>query len=68
MAIAFTDHQLDKLGDVFINIGTLFFGAAIVPVLIPSLDKPLLWSVILGLGLSFGCWLLALIVVRRMSR
>lgn len=35
----FTASQLDKLADVFINIGTLFFGAAAVSQIVPGLDK-----------------------------
>lgn len=35
-----SDFQLDKLADVFVNVGTLFFGSGVIPYLIPTIDKP----------------------------
>lgn len=60
-----TEPQVDKLADVFINIGTLFFGSGVILYLIPGLDKPRLLVLILGLGFSVGSWVLAILSVRR---
>ena len=55
-----SDFQLDKLADVFVNVGTLFFGSGVVPYLIPTIDKPLLSVFILGLVSSLISWGFAL--------
>lgn len=62
-----TESQLDKLADVFINIGTLFFGSGVIPYLISGLDKPRVLVLILGLGFSIGSWVLAILSVRRIK-
>ena len=64
----FTSSQLDKLADVFVNIGTLFFGAGVVPYLIPGLDKPSLSMLVSGLGLSVISWFFALLFAGRIRR
>ncbi len=61
----FTASQLDKLADVFINIGTLFFGAGVVSYIIPGLDKPPSFMLISGLGLSVISWFFALLFAGR---
>jgi len=60
-----TEAQLDKLADIFINVGTLFFGSTVVPAVIPGLDKPKIEVLVLGLILSLFFWLLAILSVRR---
>ena len=40
-----TETQLDKLSDILINTGTLFFGALVVPSFIPGIDRPLFQDV-----------------------
>lgn len=62
-----TETQLDKLSDILINIGILFFGAMVVPFFISGVDKPRLWMLILGLGLSSILWFLVLFSVRRVN-
>jgi len=62
----FTAPQLDKLADVFINIGTLFFGSAVVPQIIPGLDKPPFDVLFFGLMASLIPWGFALWLARRM--
>jgi len=52
--------QLDKLADIFINVGTLFFGSFVISIFIPSLDKPSLPVVLLGLIFSLTFWILAI--------
>lgn len=61
----FTASQLDKLADVFINIGTLFFGAAAVSQIVPGLDKLPPDVVFFGLTASLIPWGLALWLARR---
>jgi len=60
-----TPSQLDKLADAFINIGTLFFGAMVVPFFVFGVDKPPVLVLVLGSGLSGTFFLLALVSVRR---
>jgi len=62
-----TESQLDKLSDVFINVGTLFFGSTVVPYFVPGLDKPELKLLILGLAFSLVPWLLAIFSVKRIE-
>ena len=61
----FTVAQLDKLADVFINIGTLFFGSAVVSQIIPGLDKLPFDVVLFGLTASLIPWGLALWLAKR---
>lgn len=63
----FTASQLDKLADVLINAGTLFFGSMVIPYLVPGIDKPRLLVLPLGLVISLILWSLAILMVRRMN-
>lgn len=60
-----TQAQLDKLADVFVNMGTLFFGAMVVPHIVPGIDKPVFRTLILGLVISLVFWIVAISSVRR---
>ena len=62
----FTASQLDKLADVFINIGTLFFGSVVVPQVVPGLDKLPPDVVFFGLMAGLIPWGLALWLAKRM--
>jgi len=59
-----SDFQLDKLADVFVNVGTLFFGSGVVPYLIPTIDKPPATVFIFGLTSSLISWGFALLSVK----
>jgi hypothetical protein len=60
-----TKEQLDKLADIFINVGTLFFGSLVVPQFIPGIDKIGFKLVLIGLVFSIGFWSAAIFSVRR---
>lgn len=62
----FTASQLDKLADVFINIGALFFGSVVVSQIIPGLDKFPPDVLTFGLMASLIPWGLALWLAKRM--
>lgn len=59
-----TETQIDKLSDIFINVGVLLFGALVVPFFVPEVDKPRVWMLLVGLGLSGALWFLALSFAR----
>lgn len=60
-----TSIQRDKLADIYINVGTLFFGAGVVPYLVPGIDKPTLLVVLFFSVASITLWWIALFVVKR---
>ena len=57
--------QLDKLSDLCLGLGQLFFGSTVLPYIIPALDKPSLVVLIFGVVSAIGLWILALWIVRR---
>ncbi len=58
----FDEHQYDKIADILINLGTLFFGAIVVPFLF-GIDKIASEQVLFGIILSISFWLVAITVV-----
>ena len=65
MKTILTKTQFDKLSDLSLGLGQLFFGSLVVPYLIPSLDKPPLIVLLLGLLLAIGLWVFAIWIVKR---
>ncbi|MBI4066774.1 hypothetical protein HY407_00165 [Candidatus Gottesmanbacteria bacterium] len=65
MRITFSKSQLDKLSDLSLGLGQLFFGSLVVPYIIPSLDKPPLIVLLFGLVLTIVLWILAIWMVRK---
>lgn len=61
----FTKPQLDKLADVCIGLGHLIFGSLVLPFFIPSLDKPAVSVLLLGLLTAVGLWVIAVKLVER---
>lgn len=59
-----TSSQLDKLSDVCINAGTLFFGTLVVPYFVPDIDKPPSGVIGLGIFLGLALWIISVIIVR----
>lgn len=64
MRIKFSNHQLDKLADLSLGLGQLFFGSTVVPFLVPIIDRPPFSVLILGLGFAVGFWIFAIWVVK----
>ena len=65
MKIHLSKTQFDKLSDISIGLGQLFFGSLVVPYVIPSLDKPPIFVLILGLLLTISLWVFAIHIVKR---
>jgi len=63
----FTEAQLKVFVDIFVNIGTLFFGSTVVPFFVPGLDRPKPEVLILGLVVSCLCWLIAILFARKIK-
>lgn len=64
MKIAFSATQLDKLADLSIGLGQLFFGSTVLPFLVPALDKPPFPVLALGSGFAIGFWIFAIWIVK----
>lgn len=60
-----TFDQLDKLSDICINAGTLFFGTLVVPYFVPGIDRPPTSVINLGIVFGLGLWIIAVIIVRK---
>ncbi|KKS45805.1 hypothetical protein A2781_06790 [Candidatus Gottesmanbacteria bacterium RIFCSPHIGHO2_01_FULL_42_27] len=54
MKITLSKTQLDKISDLSLGLGQLFFGSLVVPYIIPSLNKPPLKVLLLGLLIADG--------------
>lgn len=65
MRVVLSKNQFDKLSDLSIGLGQLFFGSLVVPYLVPSLDRPSLSVLLFGLSLAIGLWIFALRIVRK---
>ena len=57
--------QLDKASDLALGLGQLLFGSTVLPYIIPNIDRPAPFVVILGVIIAIILWRFALFVVRR---
>ncbi|MEK7517039.1 MAG: hypothetical protein AAB583_00685 [Patescibacteria group bacterium] len=60
MRVSFSVRQLDKLADLSIGLGHLFFGSTVIPFLFPVIDRPPFTVLALGLGFAFEFWTFAI--------
>lgn len=65
MKIKLDEKQFDKLSDLSLGLGQIFFGSTVLPYIIPALDKPPVAVLIFGIVAAFGLWIFALWIVRR---
>lgn len=56
--------QLDKLSDLSLGLGQLFFGSMVVPYIIPTIDRPSISVLVFGVGCAIGFWIFAIWIVR----
>ena len=56
--------QLDKLADIFVNLGIVLAASVVLPAVVPGIDKPGGLLVIWGIIGAFVCWTIALFVVK----
>lgn len=65
MRVVLSKNQLDKLSDLSLGLGQLFFGSLVVPYIVPSLDRPSFSVLLFGLSLAVGLWIFAIRIVRK---
>lgn len=56
--------QLDKLSDLSLGLGQLFFASTVIPYVIPSIDKPPIIVLVFGIGCAIGFWVFAVWIVK----
>jgi len=56
--------QLDKLADIFVGMGHIFFASMVIPAF-TGIDKPNPLVVLSGLVLSLASWTMSLLVLKR---
>lgn len=56
--------QLDKLSDLSLGLGQLFFGSTVIPYIVPAIDKPSLIVLIFGVVGAAAFWIFAVWIVR----
>ncbi len=63
----FSIGQLNKLSDIFINLGILLIGSVVLPSIMPSVDNPSLALVILGIIASLSFWIIAVLLAKEVD-
>lgn len=53
-------NQLDRLSDIIANIALILFGALVLPLFTPVIDKPTPLAVVFGVVVSFGLYTLSI--------
>lgn len=56
--------QKDKLADISIGLGHIFFGSTVVPYFLPAIDRPLAIVLLFGLGFTISLWTFSLWIVK----
>lgn len=64
MKVRLGKRQQDKIADISIGLGQLFFGSTVIPFIISSLDRPPTLVLLFGIALASGLWLLAIKLVK----
>lgn len=62
--IRISQSQLDKLADLSLGLGQLFFGSIVVPYVVPNLEKPPLIVLLFGIITAVGLWIFAIWIVK----
>lgn len=61
------DSQLERISDILGNLGLLFFASTVIPYLLREAGFGTLLMA-LGLSLSFGSWLISLMLLKGIKR
>lgn len=64
MRVKLVKLQKEKLADLSIGLGQIFFGSTVVPYFLPTVDRPLNSVLIWGVGVAVGLWIFAIWIVR----
>ncbi len=64
MKITLRKQQINKISDLALNLGQLFFASTVIPYLVPALDKPPFGVLILGIILALSLWIYAIWIVK----
>ena len=64
MRVKLVNLQKEKLADLSIGLGQLFFGSTVVPYFVPAVDRPLPAVLIWGVGVAIGLWVFAIWIVK----
>lgn len=64
MRFSLSARQLDKLADLSIGLGHIFFGSTVTPFLFPVIDRPPFAVLALGLGFAIEFWIFAIWIVK----
>lgn len=64
MTVKLRRSQFDKLSDLALGLGQLFFGSLVVPFVIPSLDRPPIVVLIFGLIVTLILWYIGIKIVK----
>lgn len=59
--------QLDKLSDIFINVGNLTFGTIVLPYFLPGIDKPDIRVIGFGVIIGLYFWVVAVIIAKKIN-
>lgn len=59
-----TKPQFDKLSDLSLGLGQIFFGSTVVPYVVPTIDKPPIIVLLFGVGFAVSFWIFAIWVVK----
>lgn len=64
-----TNSQLDKLSDLSLGLGQLFFASTVIPYVIPiaAIDRPPQTVLLFGLGFAIVFWIFAIWIVRKVK-
>jgi len=57
--------QKEKLADLSIGLGHIFFGSTVLPYFFPAIDRPDMIVLLFGLGFTIVLWILAIWIVGR---
>lgn len=62
---SFSAKQVDRISNIFDNVGNILFGVTVLAPVIADFDKVNLLIVILGLVSTFFCWMFSVWLVRK---
>jgi len=65
-----TNTQLDKLSDLSLGLGQLFFASTVIPYVIPisTIDRPSAAVLVFGIVLSLILWIFGVWIVRGVKK
>lgn len=59
-----TKEQLDKLSDLSLGLGQLFFASTVIPYIVPAIDKPSTTILVFGIVGATAFWIFAIWIVK----